>query len=158
MPAGRRVTRPPTVTNLCTDTTPRRFIFSIFVPAPLLQPDLALRTLVLGFFTEAILFALPVVRSYKVFGLKDKGCYGILKGHGAGLRTGKGCEFVTTGVGPQPAEPGAQTFLFGAGGNQGGEGNDKAGEWFIENVFEECVDTHTRHAYLQHAALHHFRD
>ena len=36
---------------------------------------------------------------------------------------------VITGVGPQPAQPGAQTFLFGAGGNQGGEGNDEAGEW-----------------------------
>ena len=54
--------------------------------------------------------------SYKVFGLKDEGCYAIVKGHGAGLQTGNGCEFVTTGVGPQPAEAGAETFLFGAGG------------------------------------------
>jgi hypothetical protein len=39
---------------------------------------------------------------------------------------------VITGLGPQPAQPGAQTFLFGAGGNQGGEGNDEAGEWCAE--------------------------
>ena len=29
------------------------------------------------------------------------------------------------------------TFHFGAGGHQGGEGSDDAGEWFIENVREE---------------------
>ena len=28
-------------------------------------------------------------------------------------------------------------YTFGAGGNQGGEGNDGAGEWFIEGVEEE---------------------
>lgn len=28
-------------------------------------------------------------------------------------------------------------FAFGAGGNQGGEGNDEAGEWFIEGIQEE---------------------
>jgi len=28
-------------------------------------------------------------------------------------------------------------FKFGAGGNQGGEGNEKAGEWFVTNVQEE---------------------
>ena len=28
-------------------------------------------------------------------------------------------------------------FTFGRGGNQGGEGNQAAGEWFIENVAEE---------------------
>jgi hypothetical protein len=28
-------------------------------------------------------------------------------------------------------------FTFGAGGNQGGEGDDSAGEWWIEGVIEE---------------------
>ena len=28
-------------------------------------------------------------------------------------------------------------FVFGAGGNQGGEGRDFAAEWFISNVKEE---------------------
>ena len=37
----------------------------------------------------------------------------------------------------QPESPGQRTYIFGAGGNQGGEGNDAAGEWFIENVKEE---------------------
>eukprot|EP01047_Picozoa_sp_COSAG01_P005143 COSAG01_NODE_173_length_23099_cov_37.564783_15_plen_108_part_00 len=99
-----------------------------------------------------------------MFGLADLGCYAIVKGRGAGLRQGDGCQHVSrpfpswnrsilteiylchacscqemlrtetagqviTGVGPQPAQRGAQTFLFGAGGNQGGEGNDEAGEW-----------------------------
>ena len=44
---------------------------------------------------------------------------------------------VTSGLGPQPARKGEASFLFGAGGNQGGEGNDGAGEWYIENVLEE---------------------
>ena len=39
-------------------------------------------------------------------------------------------------TGQVPQKP-SQTFFFDAGGNQGGEGNDAAGEWFIENVFEE---------------------
>ena len=30
-----------------------------------------------------------------------------------------------------------KNITFGRGGNQGGEGNDQAGEWFIENVAEE---------------------
>ena len=29
------------------------------------------------------------------------------------------------------------TYTFGRGGNQGARGNDKGGDWFIENVFEE---------------------
>jgi len=29
------------------------------------------------------------------------------------------------------------TYKFGRGGNQGARGNDKGGDWFIENVFEE---------------------
>lgn len=40
-------------------------------------------------------------------------------------------------LGPQPEQPGVRSYIFGAGGNQGGEGNDAAGEWFIENIFEE---------------------
>eukprot|EP01043_Picozoa_sp_COSAG02_P103813 COSAG02_NODE_39813_length_412_cov_1.290735_2_plen_64_part_00 len=40
-------------------------------------------------------------------------------------------------LGPQPERAGASTYVFGAGGNQGGEGNDAAGEWFIENIYEE---------------------
>ena len=73
---------------------------------------------------------------YKPFGVKDNGCYSMTSGK-APLRTGPGCAHVVTGVGPQPAHAGPQTFLFTGGGNQGGEGNDKAGEWYIENVFEE---------------------
>jgi hypothetical protein len=44
---------------------------------------------------------------------------------------------VVSVLGPQPERAGASTYVFGAGGNQGGEGNDAAGEWFIENVYEE---------------------
>ena len=33
-------------------------------------------------------------------------------------------------------------YKFGRGGNQGARGNDKGGDWFIENVFEECVKLH----------------
>merc|ERR1712070_1067767 len=29
------------------------------------------------------------------------------------------------------------TYTFGKGGNQGARGNDKGGDWFVENVFEE---------------------
>jgi hypothetical protein len=43
----------------------------------------------------------------------------------------------TGGAGPTPEKPGVSSYVFGAGGNQGGEGNDAAGEWFIENIFEE---------------------
>ncbi len=37
-------------------------------------------------------------------------------------------------IGPAPNET---ALLFGKGGNQGGEGADRAAEWFIENVIEE---------------------
>merc|ERR1719150_1277716 len=41
-------------------------------------------------------------------------------------------------------------LLFGAGGNQGGEGNDEAGEWWIDNVFEE-LDAENEFFYDQHS-------
>ena len=37
-------------------------------------------------------------------------------------------------IGPNASDT---SFLFSGGGNQGGEGSDTAGEWFIENVLEE---------------------
>ena len=42
--------------------------------------------------------------------------------------------FEVAASGARAPEIGSETFLFGRGGNQGGEGNDGAGEWFIENV------------------------
>ena len=45
--------------------------------------------------------------------------------------------FEVAASGARAPEIGSETFLFGRGGNQGGEGNDGAGEWFIENVMEE---------------------
>ena len=41
---------------------------------------------------------------------------------------------VTSARGPHGPE---KAFVFGAGGNQGGEGSETAGEWWIDNVFEE---------------------
>jgi len=43
-------------------------------------------------------------------------------------------EAITSGYGPHTENA---KFLFGAGGNQGGEGSDTAAEWWIDNVFEE---------------------
>merc|ERR1712070_412814 len=34
-------------------------------------------------------------------------------------------------------DPSTNTYTFGKGGNQGARGNDKGGDWFVENVFEE---------------------
>ena len=42
---------------------------------------------------------------------------------------------ITSAQGPHST--GGGHFTFGRGGNQGGEGNEGAGEWFIENVIEE---------------------
>lgn len=41
---------------------------------------------------------------------------------------------VTSAVGPRSI---GGKFTFGRGGNQGGEGNDAAGEWFVEGLFAE---------------------
>jgi hypothetical protein len=53
----------------------------------------------------------------------------------------------------------ADTFKFGKGGNQGARGNNKGGDWFIENVMEELdspgeyfYDEGTSQLYLFHNA------
>ena len=44
---------------------------------------------------------------------------------------------VVSAQGPHASAPDQSYFTFGAGGNQGGEGHESAGEWFIEGVQEE---------------------
>ena len=70
--------------------------------------------------------------TYAPFSGKDKGCYQPLGRHTQEYTAG-----VRSGYGPTPDSETAGDFLFGRGGNQGGEGNDGAGEWYIENVYEE---------------------
>ena len=61
----------------------------------------------------------------------------MILGSDAGRIVPKAQPGVISVLGPQPERAGESTYVFGAGGNQGGEGNDVAGEWFIENVYEE---------------------
>eukprot|EP01052_Picozoa_sp_SAG31_P023508 SAG31_NODE_1943_length_6856_cov_8.165458_6_plen_158_part_00 len=81
--------------------------------------------------------------TYGPFNGEDKGCYQPLTTH-----TQRYTQGVRSGYGPTPDSESAGSLLFGRGGNQGGEGNDAAGEWYIENVYE-VRDVAERSAALQ---------
>jgi hypothetical protein len=69
--------------------------------------------------------------TYSPFSGSDKGCFQPLAHHTQQYTAG-----ARSGYGPTVDSETTGDFLFGRGGNQGGEGNDGAGEWYIENVFE----------------------
>jgi len=71
-------------------------------------------------------------------------CYSTTNGDFSAADTG-----VTSG---QPPHSGGAKFTFSTkrGGNQGGEGNDEGGEWFVSNVKEE-LDAANEFYYDEHA-------